>query len=205
MARRRKSRKLYGAALAAHLKKAGRRSNPRQSKRRRHTVRAHRVKRHMSNPRRRTRRSRRNPLGLSIPRLGGMGGQITQALMAAGALGITFVASAWIGRQVERYVPGMDKPLPNTLAKIGVAALTVYVSRVILKDGGLRKVAVAGAFFPVMVQGVSIVAPGVASQIPMLGYAAPAMIASAPAAAATMQLEAQLEAELDEEREESNY
>jgi len=179
----RKKRKLAGAALAAYRKKRGLGSRkrkrsaskaaPRKTRRKRHLVAAHsrrggavsgysrkgaRVKKHWSNP-------------FGLPSFGGMTRDIQDGILAAATLGAAFWGSRWLGNLAVRYIPGTNSGLPRWLTKLAVATGTVMVARRITRDPGLRKVALAAAYFPIAVEGLGMVAPGIASEMafaPML-------------------------------------
>lgn len=174
---RRKRRKLHGAALAAHLKKVGRRSNPRRHKRKRHSVKRHHrkgtsVKRHMSNPLRRRshrrssrRRSHRNPMA----GLGNVGSSTMTGLIAAGVLFGTLFAVGMANKQAEKLPYANSSQWANLAAKLAVALGGLYLVNMAGRKGWLtgtnKAVASAAVFAPLGLSLLNTLAPSIANQI----------------------------------------
>lgn len=145
-----------------------------------------------------------------LPSYRGVIGDLQAGAIAAVALGGAFYASRMIGNLASRYVPGAHAGIPRFLVKLGVATATVWAAKQVTRDPGLRKVVLAGAYFPLVVETVAMVAPGVAMQMAVV----PAL--PAPAAASGVSaylgmppgdrlsdytLNAELEAELETDSE----
>jgi hypothetical protein len=148
-------RRLYGAALAAHRKRlAGggkRRKHRRNPARKRHSVRAHVV--HVKRRSYHRRRHMSNPMGFGIPSMK----NVTDAAMAAAVL----IGASWLTFKavdlVEGNVPGTQSGIGNVLGKAVVAIGVVGVSRMVVKDHGLRTVVLAGAVTPLALDALSAV------------------------------------------------
>ena len=229
MKRRKKRRKLYGAALKAHQKKVGRKRSykKRSYKRRRRNKpwnkgrklrkwkgvgsysRKSSVKRH---------RRRVNPMARfrlpALPTARGMMVDVQRGVVAGAVLLGTFIGASWVGRQLERVVPGTQVGLPNLLLKMGTALGVVYLSRMAIRQPQLRQVAIGGAFFPLALEGIAMIAPGLAAQVPAIGAAA--LPAPAPAGGGMLSMppgprlsdytmDAELEAGLETESESGMY
>ncbi len=136
-----------------------------------------------------------------LPSVGGIVGDLQKGLIAAGVLAGTYIAANWVGRQASR----LPLPVPPFVTKLGVALGVVYLSRMVVRDPGLRKVSLAGAFFPLTLEAISMVAPGLASQVLMPSASLPGPIPGSDIALgmppgnrlSDYTLDAELEAELD--------
>ena len=143
-----------------------------------------------------------------LPTMGGLVGDLQKGLIAAGVLAGTYMAANWVGRQAVRWVP---PGVPGFLVKAGTALGVVYLSRMVVRDPGLRKVSTAGAFFPLTLEVVSMVAPGLAAQVVLpsvTGLPAPAAQAAGVLGMypdSERMLGAELEAELETDTEMSLY
>lgn len=176
MARRRRSsrRRLFGAAAAAHARKVGRR-NPvrrhrrkarlsvrrRRSRRNPHVVRSHvqrigrrrvRVRRHMSNP--------------------NWGAATIDGLVLAGVLfGALFVVGV-ANKQTEK-VGVLQSGWGNLAAKLGVGLLGSIGALMLVRKGWLSqtnaKVVAAASFAPLLMSGVRMISPALASNVSLAG------------------------------------
>lgn len=172
---RRKRRKLHGAALAAHLKKVGKRRNPHKARRKRHSVKRHHrkgatVKRHMSNPlrrrsHRRSRRTHRNPMA----GLGSVGSSTMSGLIAAGVLFGTLFAVGMANKQAEKLPYANSSQWANLAAKLAVALGGLYLVNMAGRKGWLtgtnKAVASAAVFAPLGLSLLNQLAPSIANQI----------------------------------------
>lgn len=145
-----------------------------------------------------------------LPTAGQFTRQLQDGVWASLTLMGTFIASAWLGRQAQRWMPAA---VPAFLTKLAVAAGTVSVAGMVVRDPKLRSVSLAGAFFPLVLEGVSMVTPGLAAQVPIVGAAA--LPAPQPASGTVgmapgnrlsdFALGAELEAELEQDSEMGVY
>jgi hypothetical protein len=179
---KRKRRKLYGAALKAHQKKIGKKSNPHKKRRKarksyrkhanrqKHVVKSHsrkggavsayrrkgaRVKQHMSNP------------------FGGAAGQagyaIAEGVFAAVVILGAVMATGLIVRQAEK-LPYASSGWGNVAAKAGVALGLTWVLYKATKNMGPRwkgagQIASAAAYIPASLALLGHLAPALAAQV----------------------------------------
>lgn len=193
MARRRR-RKLYGAALRSWRK-------------------ARRKCRHHSNspdPRRRHHRRRyRCNQALRMPRMPGMGQAgktIMDSTFAVLTVGWTLMVTNWIAAQIQRTVPGVSGPWAGIAVKIGAASLVVWGANQVIRDPGLRKVALAGAAFVPVSELIGRFVPQVAAALPApILPKIPGLGMPPGDRLSDYTLDAALEAELQQENERGNF
>jgi len=200
MAKKRKSKKLFGAALAAHQKKVGKRANPhkKHSKGHKKPGKAHRGKRH-NNPK------------LS---LGNVGQTTMDGLIAAGILFGSLLAVGFVNRQAGK-VGYIASGWQNVAAKVGIALGFSMGAAWLVRKNKIQKpagyVIAAVGWAPVALAAVNKFAPTWASQISLaeegdMGAAPARLGVDRPMAAElSASLRASLEDELEAENEMSMY
>ena len=225
---KRKRRKLYGAALAAHQKKAGRKNPKRRTRRKARKnplKKAHRywpqtkknkdgskpkIKRsraHVSsynrNPKRRTTRRRRNPGMFGMNQ---MGSTALQGLMGAGVILGTILAVGYANRQLERWQT-TQVGWGNIAGKLAIAVAGGVAATWLVRKGKLSRemgYAVTGAAFaPLLLGGVARFMPQLAAQVSLAeedgSMYAQLEAPMGPGSEAAVQ--AELEAQLEDEAE----
>ena len=185
---RQNMKKLYGAAATAHKKrmsKVRRRRNPCNSygprkhpKKKYYANKKHKNWGNVKNYKRkasvRRHRRRTNPNGFRMRAFSPQRftAQVYDAALAAATLGLVILGSEWANRQAERTFPQMGTGVPNILLKLGTASVVIWGSQMMIRQAGLRQVAIAGAAYPLFVETVAQFAPQLAAQVPSIQVAA---------------------------------